>query len=88
MKGRVCEVSLGRRGGSKYREGGRGMRSYGPTSAQTLGPPGMGFRIKLKYLSDITGKYIGTYSILYSIYIFIPYNEVKYHQILNSICYF
>ena len=43
MKGNVCEVSLGRRGGSSYGEGGRGMTSCGPATFQILGPPGIGF---------------------------------------------
>ena len=40
MKGRVCEVSLGQKGGSSYGEVGRGMKSCGPTS-QILGPTGL-----------------------------------------------
>ena len=43
MKGRVCEVSLGRREGSSYGESGRGMRSCCPTTSQILGPTGTGF---------------------------------------------
>ena len=41
-KGRVCVVSLGRRGRSNYGEDGRGMRSCCPTTSQILGPPGIG----------------------------------------------
>ena len=43
MKGRVWDVSLGRRGRSSYGEGERGMRSCSPTTSQILRPPGFGF---------------------------------------------
>ena len=49
MKGRVCEICLGRRGGSSYGVGGRGMRSCCSTTSQILGPPGIGFSI---FISD------------------------------------
>ena len=39
--GRVCEVSLGRREGGSYGEGGRRMRSCCPTTSQILRPTGM-----------------------------------------------
>ena len=34
MKRRVCEISLGKRGGSSYAKGGRGMRSRGPITSE------------------------------------------------------
>ena len=37
---------LGERGGSSYGEGGRGMRSGGPTTSQILGPPGSCFSLR------------------------------------------
>ena len=49
MKGRVCEVSLGQRGGSSYGKDGRGVKSCGPTTSQILGPPGSGFSLNPDY---------------------------------------
>ena len=40
MKGRVCDLNLGRSGRSSYGEAGRGMRSCCPTTTQILRPPG------------------------------------------------
>ena len=51
VKGRVCEVSLGRRGKSSNGEGGRGMRSCCPTTSQILRPPGFGFCLQNWLLS-------------------------------------
>ena len=52
MKGRVFEVCLGRRGGSSYGEGVKGMRSCCPIIFQILGPPGIGFYICIYILND------------------------------------
>ena len=45
MKGRVGEPSFGQRGRSSYGEGGREMRSCGPTISQILGPAGFGLKL-------------------------------------------
>ena len=48
VKGKVCEVSLGQRGGSSYAECGKGMRTKmicRPATSQILGPPGSGYRL-------------------------------------------
>ena len=55
MKGRVCEVRLGRRGGSFYGEGGRGMRSCCPITSQIVGPPRFGFYLSNGKLNPGTG---------------------------------
>jgi len=43
VKGRVCEVCLGRRGRSSYGEGVRGMRNCCPTTSEFLKVPWIGF---------------------------------------------
>ena len=56
VKWRVCEVLLGQRGGSSYGEGGRGMRSCGPSNSQILGPTGIGFRLSVIVWQNFTKK--------------------------------
>ena len=50
LKGRACEISLGRRGGSSYGEGERGIRSCCPKTSQFIRPPGI--RLQLEPLHE------------------------------------
>ena len=45
---------MGRRGGSSYGEGGRGMRKKNPTISQILGPPWTGFSLSRFFANAVT----------------------------------
>ena len=73
MKRSVCDVGLGRRGGSNYGEGGKGMRSCGPATSQILGPPGTGFSHLILFF--LFGNYLVTTVILLTMIPSIQINE-------------
>ena len=66
VKGRICEVSLGQRGGSSYGEGGKGMRNCSPATSQILGSPGSGFNLLFLY-SCYYGMYHGYANSIYNL---------------------
>ena len=73
MKGRIFEVSLGRRGRSSYGEGGREMRSFCPTTSQVLGPPGFGFSLSQMHDNVIN---VAVYMIRVNLNVFLVVNKL------------
>ena len=84
MKGRVCEVSLGQKGGSSYGKDGREMSNNfsNPVTSQILWPPGSGFSFVLIVYATISRSMKSSY------HYFLHDNCIYYFIDLSSaLCY-